>query len=117
MKAYPSFNAWADDQSDDLHTIIKKLRKLVSASSKNLEETVKWGNGCWTYENLPIVYLYGADDHLQLGFFAGSMLKDSKNVLEGKGKFVRFVKIYSSKDLNATYLTKLIKQAVKIKYR
>lgn len=117
MKTYPSFEAWAADQNKDLHALIKKIRKLVATSSKKLEETVKWGNACWTIENLPIVYLYGGGDHLQLGFFAGSMLKDPKKTLDGKGKFVRFVKIYSTKDINSTYLTKLIKEAAKIKYR
>lgn len=61
--------------------------------------------------------MYSGDGHLQLGFFAGSMLKDTKKILDGKGKFVRFVKIYSAKDINSTDLTKLIKEATQIKYR
>jgi uncharacterized protein YdeI (YjbR/CyaY-like superfamily) len=117
MKPYPSFEAWANDQNKDLQTLIKKIRKLVTLSSKKLDETVKWGNGCWTNEDLPIVYIYAADDHLQLGFFAGSLLKDTKKILQGKGKFVRFIKIKSTKDIEAPYIKKLIKSAIKIKYR
>lgn len=117
MKSYPSFDAWVDDQTEDLQKLIKKLRKIVALSSKKLEETVKWGNGCWVKDNLPIVYIYSGGDHLQFGFFIGSQLKDPKKLLQGNGKYVRSVKIYSAKDINSTYFTKLVKEAVKIKYR
>jgi uncharacterized protein YdeI (YjbR/CyaY-like superfamily) len=90
---------------------------VVSGASKKLTETVKWGNACWTLDDLPIVYLYGAKDHVQLGFFAGALLKDRKGLLKGKGKFVRFAEVESHKDIQTAYFTRLIKAAMKINYR
>ncbi|HVK60003.1 MAG TPA: DUF1801 domain-containing protein [Bdellovibrionales bacterium] len=117
MKSYDSFKDWLADQKPAQQEMIKSIRRLIKTEFKQLEETVKWGNGCWVRDELPIVYIYGAKDHFQLGFFAGSMLKDPEGRLSGKGKFVRFVKIADKKDIDKAYFTKLIRQATKIKYR
>ncbi|MNY79743.1 hypothetical protein D3C86_2205120 [compost metagenome] len=66
---------------------------------------------------MPILYLYGMKDGVQLGFFAGSMITDSKKRLEGKGKYVRFITVESKTDIDAKYFTALIKKAIKIKYK
>ena len=117
MKSYENFGAWMEDQNDDFQPLIKSLRRLVGKASAKLEETVKWGNGCWEYEELPIVFLYADKEFIQFGFFAGSMLKDPKGLLQGAGKYVRHIPVAEKKDISADYFTKLIKQAIKIKYR
>lgn len=118
MKSYESFDLWMKDQKTFHRGIIKPLRALVGSVSDKLQEAVKWGNGCWTLNDLPIVYLFaGYDGYVQLGFFAGSRLKDPKGKLEGNGKYVRFIKVHDKKEIDVTYSTKLIKQAMKIIYR
>lgn len=117
MKSYASFDLWLEDQSKSNQAIIKSLRSLVASTSKKLEETVKWGNGCWTLDNLPICYAYADKDHMQFGFFIGSQLKDPKELLEGNGKYVRFKRLYDKADIPKAALTTLLKQAMKIKYR
>jgi hypothetical protein len=117
MKSYESFDLWKKDQTKAAQSLIPKLRKLVNDCGLPLEETVKWGNGCWTKDNLPIVYLYGLKDGVQLGFFAGSLVADPKKRLEGKGKFVRFITVKSKDDIDAKYFSALIKKAIKIKYK
>lgn len=117
MKSYESFDLWKKDQAKSLQPLIQSLRKLVNDCSLPLTETVKWGNGCWTKDDLPIVYLYAMKDGVQLGFFAGSMIADPKEMLEGNGKFVRFLPVYSKADIDAKYFTALIKKAIKIKYK
>lgn len=57
MKSYDSFDLWKRDQTKDNQALIQKLRKLVNDSALPLNETVKWGNGCWTKGNLPILYI------------------------------------------------------------
>lgn len=117
MKNYANFREWLDDQDAALRPTSLALRKLIQGASTRLVETVKWGNACWIYDELPVVYLYAADDLIQLGFFAGSYLEDPKGLLQGKAKFVRFIELRSPDDIAKTYFTKLIKQAIKIKYR
>ncbi len=114
MKAYPNFDAWADDQNDDWQEPIKFFRKLMKTDFKMLTEFVKWGNGCWVYNDIPVCYMYGGyADHVQFGFFGGSALKDPKGLLQGEGKFIRAIRLKTKKDIDKAYVTKLIRQAVK----
>jgi hypothetical protein len=117
MKSYDSFNLWKADQAKVVQPLIQALRKLVNDCDLPLAETVKWSNGCWVKGELPIVYIYAMKDKIQLGFFAGSLISDPKGVLEGKGKFVRFITVQSKADIDPKYMTTLIKRAIKIKYR
>lgn len=117
MKNYKSFAKWKAAQSNTAQPLIQSLRKMVNDLKLPLDETVKWGNGCWVKGELPIVYLYGLKDGVQLGFFAGSMISDPKEYLEGKGKFVRFITVKSKDEIDAKYFATLIKRASKIKYR
>jgi hypothetical protein len=112
-KSYASFAQWAADQSPKHRILIRTLRKLMREVAPSLTETVKWTNGCWEGEEWPVVFLHAEDDHLQFGFFSGSVLKDPKKVLEGKGKHVRHVKIRTPKDIDVPGLTRFIRQAVK----
>jgi len=117
MKSYSSFSLWKADQTKVAQPLIQALRKLVNDCDLPLTETVKWSNGCWVKDDLPIVYIYAMKDKVQLGFFAGSLVSDPRELLEGKGKFVRFITIQSKADIDAKYFTTLIKRAIKIKYR
>lgn len=113
MKAYKSFDHWYKAQTPAKKNLIRPLRALVNASSKKLEESVKWGNGVWIYNEWPVIYIYVDRDHVQFGFFGGSYLKDAKKVLEGNGKYIRFIRIYTKADIPKTKLTKMVKEAIK----
>ncbi len=113
MKKYETFNLWYKEQDSSKKRIIQRLRKVVETEAPSLIETSKWGNGCWLKGNLPLIFIYVAEDHLQFGFFGGSLLNDSKKVLQGKGKFVRHIRIESSKDIDKKLITSFIRKAVR----
>lgn len=117
MKSYASFDLWLIDQSAKNQSLINHARKLVKSCKLGMEEVVKWSNGCWVKNNLPVVYIYSAPEGIQFGFFAGSMLKDIKGKLKGNGKFVRFFDIRSKADFDEPYLIKLTREASKIVYK
>jgi len=117
MKNYESFAKWKKAQSKPAQALIQELRKHVNGCSLPLTEVVKWGNGCWVKGDLPILYIYARKDAVQLGFFAGALVADPKERLEGKGKFVRFITIESKDDIDAKYFATLIKRAIKINYK
>jgi hypothetical protein len=114
MKKYESFKEWFSDQTAADQKIIRALRKLVKKVAPKLTEEVKWGNGCYIGLEYPVIFLYTDEDHVQFGFFAGASLKDPKKLLQGKGQYVRHVKVYSVKDIQETEFARLIRQAVKI---
>lgn len=110
MKPYATFAEWKRNQTTKHQTLIASLARLVRQTIPDLTPTVKWGQGCWTLGSSPKIYIHAHRDHVQFGFFAGSKLKDPDELLVGSGKFVRHVKIFTSKDIRLAALTALLKQ-------
>jgi hypothetical protein len=111
MKAYATFDAWRAGQSPAHRRLIGTLRRLVADAAPALEESVKWGNGCWLKGKSPIVYLHAETDHLHFGFFHGATLDDPRGLLHGKGKYVRHVKVHRPADIDAAALRAFVRQA------
>jgi len=115
MKSYASFDAYLRDQSPKHRTIIRALRKFVRSVEPGLAEAVKYGNGCWLAGREPVAYVYSDDGFVQFGFMMGTRLRDPKGLLEGKGRFVRHIKVRTSKDINARAFGALLRQAATLR--
>lgn len=113
MKAYATFDLYAADQSAKNRKIIAALRELVKRVAPKLEESVKWGNGCWLNSKGPVSYVYSAPDHVQFGFFRGASLADPRGILEGKAQYVRHVKVRATDEIDEKALAALLRQAAK----
>ena len=113
MQRYASFGEYLAAQPPRNRRIILALRRFVKRVAPDLEESVKWGNGCWLLGKRPISYVYSAPDHLQFGFFAGSSLEDPKGLLEGAGQYVRHIKLRKPADIDERAFTVLLRQAVR----
>lgn len=110
MKAYASFSAWKKDQSAKHKRLIGALQRVVADAAPHLVTTVKWGQGCFADGDTPKVYIHAEDDHVQLGFYAGSTLDDPHGLLCGKGKHVRHVKVRTAADIDAAAFAAFIAQ-------
>lgn len=115
MKAYASFAAFQADQAPPTRAILRALRKLVREEAPGLEESVKWGNGCWLAKEGPIAFAHVEPDHVQFGFFLGAKLADEDGLLEGKGRFVRHVKVRSATAMDRAALARLLHEAVALR--
>ena len=113
MKAYASFDQYLAGQSPRNQGIIRALRTFVKRAAPQLQESVKWGNGCWVQEKAPVAYVYSAPDYVQFGFFRGSTLRDPKRLLNGEGKFVRHIKVRNRSDIDEKAFAALLRQAVR----
>ena len=111
MKAYASFDDYLEDQSPENQVIIRALRKFVKRVEPGLGEAVKWGNGCWVGKKSPVAYVYSDTDHVQFGFFNGSSLKDPRGLLQGKGRYVRHIKVHDRSDIDERAFAALLEQA------
>lgn len=112
MKAYASFRDWKSDQTAKNQRLAASLARLVKKVAPDFAPTVKWGQGCFTLDDRPKIFIHAEPDHLQFGFFAGAFLKDPDKLLVGKGKHVRHIKVFSPKDIAARPFTALIKQVL-----
>ena len=111
MKTYASFNDYLKDQNPKNQAVIGALRRFVKRVEPKLTEAVKWGNGCWIGTNRPVAYVYSATGYVQFGFFNGSSLKDPKGLLEGKGNYVRHIKVRDASEIDERAFAGLLKQA------
>lgn len=113
MKAYATFDLYLADQPPKNRTVIRALRKFVARVAPALTESVKWGNGCWLAGKAPVAYVYSAPDHVQFGFFRGASLADPRALLQGKGEYVRHIKLRTAKDLDEKAFAALLRQAAR----
>ena len=113
MKKYASFDDYLDDQPPKNRAIIRALRKFVKRVEPELQEAVKWGNGCWVKGKAPVSYVYSAPDYVQFGFFRGSALKAPKGLLEGNGQYVRHIKVRKPSDIDEDAFRALLRQSAK----
>lgn len=112
MKAYASFDLYLADRSPPQQKIIRALRSFVKRKAPELQESVKWGNGCWLKGKVPAAYVYAAEDYVQFGFIRGSKLKDPKELLHGAGQYVRHIKVRSVRDIDEAAFWALLKQSI-----
>ena len=113
MKTYESFDLYLADQPLKNRTIIKALRAFVKRTAPKLDEAVKWGNGCWVKGKAPVAYVYSDKGYVQFGFFRGAQLEDPKGLLEGKGQYVRHIKVRAAADIDRTAFAALLRQAAR----
>jgi hypothetical protein len=111
MKTFADFDEYLKAQSPKNQAIIRALRKFVKRFGPGLSEAVKWGNGCWIGSTGPVAYVYSDTQYVQFGFFNGSSLKDPKKLLEGKGKYVRHIKVRKRSAIDEPAFAALLLQA------
>src|SRR5262245_49921341 len=111
MKTFASFDEYLADQSPKNQAIIRALRKFVKRVAPDLTESVKWGNGCWLGTKGPVAYVYSDTGFVQFGFFRGAALIDPLGLLEGKGQYVRHIKVRSPSGIDEKAFAALLRQA------
>ena len=113
MKKYASFDEYQSDQPTKNRSLIRALRKFTTRVAPALEESVKWGNGCWLNGKVPVAYVYSAPDYVQFGFFRGAELKDPHKLLHGNGQYVRHIKVRKPSDIDEAAFGALLLQAAR----
>ena len=114
---YGSFIDLQGITEEKLRPIVSSLREVILAIDPNACETVRLGDRAATYGIGPkkmkegYVYILPHKSWVNLGFFHGSTLDDPDGLLEGTGKKMRHIKIYSIEDSKRIVIHKLIKLA------
>ncbi len=95
---------------------LKRLREILQ--STELEEDVKWGGPCYTYNGKNVVGIAGFKSYFGLWFHQGALLKDRKKVLmnaqEGKTKALRQWRMQTAKDIKPTIIKSYVGEAIKL---
>ncbi len=94
-----------------LRAVTKRLRAFVNEHAPKLVEQVKWGSLCFVGKGV-VCYTHALEEHVDFGFFQGALLDDPQQLLQGKGKFLRHVKVRKPADVKEKVLVPLLKQAL-----
>jgi uncharacterized protein YdeI (YjbR/CyaY-like superfamily) len=84
-----------------------------------LNEELKWGQACYTFDERNIVLLHGFKEYCALLFFKGALLKDPKGILIQQtenvqaARQVRFTNVHEIAKLKTT-LKAYIKEAIQV---
>jgi len=85
--------------------ICEEVRNIIVKTFPNLKESFK--NGVPWYECK--YYIVGLKDHVNIGFSVEALSDEEMKLFEGKGKYMRHIKIYSLNDINEKEIIKLLK--------
>lgn len=85
--------------------ICNMVRDIIMKTFPNIEETFK--NGVPWYEDK--YYIVGLKDHVNIGFSVLGLTPDEMNLFEGKGRFMRHIKIHSLNDVDEGEIASLLK--------
>ncbi len=96
---------------EDKKEIVKALRKIILSVDPSLDESLKWKQPVYSKKG-DICYLFPAGNHVNLGFYNGTELKDPKKMLDGIGKTMRHIKIRDLGDIDKEYFWELISDAI-----
>ncbi len=83
-----------------------------------LEETVKWGSPCYTYQGKNVVGIGGFKQYFGLWFFQGALLDDAAgylvNAQEGKTKALRQWRMQSAGDIDRAEIQRYVEAAIRL---
>lgn len=97
--------AYLENLPSPQREICEKLRNIILNSFPTLKESFK--NGVPWYECK--YYIVGFKDHVNIGFSVKGLTEEEMNLFEGKGKYMRHIKIYSVDEIDEKKIVKLLK--------
>jgi len=106
-----SVDDWAKALPKGQGAIVQELRKTIRKAAPEVREVVKW-SWPWYEINEPFAAIMVAGDHVNLELYRGTKLESDKVKLEGTGKSMRHVKIFTVAELRGLPIADLIKEAV-----
>lgn len=104
---------WFAALDEKITSIAVKLRTLIQKALPNATESIKWGMPNYDQDG-PVCAIRPGKGYVALQFGSiGTSLADPEKLLEGTGKQMRHVKIYTGTDIKKRLFTSWIKQAAR----
>lgn len=85
--------------------ICEEVRNIILKTFPNLVESFK--NGVPWYECK--YYIVGLKDHVNIGFSVEGLTAEEMRLFEGKGKYMRHIKLFSPDEIDESRIVSLLK--------
>ena len=115
---YGTFDDLVAGLNPKIEQISRSLRTLILGLHPDVVEVVRLGDNAASYGLGPkkmseaYAYIMPKAGYVNLGFYNGAALVDSAGLIQGTGKRLRHVKVYSSKEVGQPALRRLIEAAL-----
>lgn len=107
----PAVERWLDAHTDALGELAGRWFEVLRESGDDVREVLHDDQPTACVEDVAFAYVDAYTAHLSVGFFHGAALPDPAGLLEGKGKFMRHVKLRPDEDVDEEALRTLIAAA------
>jgi hypothetical protein len=93
--------AWFEDLDHPLKGAMLQVRKVILATDRRLDETIKWKSPTFTFEGNMASIDPRSKKHVQLMFHQGAKLPGKHPRLEGGGGTVRYMRFADVAEVKA----------------
>jgi hypothetical protein len=111
VKRDSAVDAWMKRHPGELGDIAQRWFDVIRGCGPDVRELLHDGHPTACVGDAAFAYVDAFTAHVNVGLFCGSELDDPRSLLEGKGKFMRHVKLRPNSQVDATALVKLIEAA------
>ncbi|UCE98350.1 MAG: DUF1801 domain-containing protein [Dehalococcoidia bacterium] len=104
-------NDYISELENNQGKIVSEIREIILKTAPFVKESIKWAQP--VYENNgPFAYIKAFKNYVNLGFWRGVDIKDTKRLLKGFGSKMRHIKITGSNDIDELVFADYIRQAI-----
>ena len=108
---YNTVDDYIKDQEEWKGKIIIQIRKILKKSAPNSKEVIKWSQPVYEDENGPFCFMKAHKNHVNIGFWWGTKMKDPNNILEGDGVKMRHIKFFKDTTIDKKVISDFIIEA------
>ena len=113
MQRYKSVEDYLDGHAE-WRTLLESLRAIMNACE--VEETVKWGQPCYTHAGKNVVGIGAFKEFVSVWFFQGALLRDEQGVLvnaqEGRTRAMRQWRFQAAEEIDEPMLRAYVDESI-----
>ena len=106
-----SVEQWLSAQLGELGAMVRESFALLRSSGPDVCELMHDGCATACVQDAAFAYVAVYKRHVSVGFFQGTELPDPVGMLEGRGKFMRHVKLRPGVGIDRSSLERLVSAA------
>ena len=113
MQRYKSVEDYLDGHAE-WRPVLESLRAIMNACE--VEETVKWGQPCYTHAGKNVVGIGAFKEFVSVWFFQGALLRDEQGVLvnaqEGRTRAMRQWRFQAAEEIDEPMLRAYVDESI-----
>lgn len=104
----PAIERWMDENAGELGRTARFWIGVLRGCGDDVRELMHDGRPTFCVGEAAFAYVDSFRDHVNVGFFRGAELPDSRRLLEGTGRMMRHVKLRPASPIDEETLAELI---------